>query len=277
VAVRYLAGVELDGNASSGWYSWYSYPGLFFAVVPMMILVLRREQPQPTGIGYALPLVAVVYSAVIGTYLTSFYDYNARYSIPIFPLMLLSIFYWWQMAGRTFFGPRGGVALAFAVGVLLTAVHPQILPGHESLAEKQCAGRKLYDRIGDRVDEENRLLMLPYGYMEMQARWITNPLYFGENGICPRPFNSEKLATYDVTYCHSVLDYDSVESLIEGCRREGIRYVYIAFAALEGYYETDDAPFTKEEEKELIAVFLEQTKADRVGAIDEGVVYEISP
>ena len=260
------------------------YPMLFFGTVPIMLVLSIRQRGASPSWAYATVFCVVSFALFLGFFLRLYTLGTSRYMIPFFPIAILGICFWYHAFFSSFMrsSRAGVVVLLISVAVLL--YERPVCPGDPELREPFTIAKELHVVLGERVDDQNRLLALPYGIGAFlfgrkvrSSIWLSHPLYFGKNCVWPREVDVSEAGTGDVVISPNFVAYDGVVELFRACVDDNIRFVFVAMPTHinANAYFNGKPPFDEEEERRFIQIFLKGVGAQKIYFSESGVLYEL--
>lgn len=164
---------------------------VFLSVLPIMAWRRwRRREDLPLA---SLPLVLLFLYALIYSAFASSFGWNfARLFIPLMPLVLFTVAYWYHKSAQEVAG-RFAVLPLLALGIGLFWVNPKVLPGQ---LDHETPYRGIHGILGDVVDENHKLLIAP-AIMYYRDRGFQHDLYFNKNAQYLIDFSLEGDYTVD--------------------------------------------------------------------------------
>ncbi|HNX96245.1 MAG TPA: hypothetical protein PKK12_01055, partial [Candidatus Aminicenantes bacterium] len=161
----------------------FAFPGrawlvaaLAAGIVPILAYrKIRREKDPPPA--YALLLLPTIYTLLYALFIRTFYTNIYRILLPLVPLLILSIVYWYSALLRQLpfrHAPLAAPVFLAALFLLLPKV------GLHDWASFQSSCRVVYDTLGTVVDGNSRLLIAPAS-LRSYDRGFQDTLYFGGN------------------------------------------------------------------------------------------------
>jgi len=240
------------------------------AVFLAMVRFPHRGKTHPEA--YTPLAVLLAYAALYAGIIGVFKPELGRVFLPLLPLFLITITYWYYDGLKAWAGRLAVPAL----GVLCLALvwhSPRVnapFPSNSS--------RLAYDALVGRVGNDDRLLLLPLTHLYAQfpkehRRWgLPHPIYLGDNA-----FYLTHVEDFPFPYTA-----DSLETIV---LRENVRYVFVyeswlqketvleAFPRFRVIGEQRQ-PYSYEQEQAIIGEFLERSFAKRIGRF-EGGLFEV--
>ena len=258
------------------------YPALFFGTIPIMVVLAIRQKKSAPAWAYALVVSVFSFALLLGFFLRVYNIGSSRYMIPFFPIAILAICWWYHAFARSFIDSKRVGGVLFVATIAVFAYERPLYPGHPGLREPFTIAKEFHDIIGDKVDNEHRLLALPYGVsvfvFERRSRtaiWLSHDYYFGDDAVWPREVLTERVGTGDVPLSPSWITYKNATELFRASQNERIRYVFVSLHA-DGYvYYRDKPPFDEKSERLFIRAFLEGVGAEKIYYSESGILYEL--
>lgn len=261
--------VDLLCVSSQGFFGGSLVMPLVFAAAVVLAIThpLWWRRLHPFGL---VPLVLIAgYGIMTGITVRSFVLW--RLFLPLLPLFLVFIACWLYAFLQVVIPRYAGIAFA-ATSIALFIYAPLVTPQtKESPPFGKATFREVYDAIGDGVDDEHRLMVLPV--ISWAARndrfdthWsLSNEIYFGDHAVSVRE-------TPDFQFPYTA-------SSLEAIRRDyNIGYVYIDRTFLREettlYFEPrfqfidDWQPYSRQGELALIESFLAAAGAEQIENTD---------
>lgn len=259
--------------------------GLLFPMTIGLFLLANRKRPKRFNPGHLLLLLVLALAAGTGFLCGTFHLGDSRYLLNVYPLFLLALLWWLSRSCACTLGPRYGTWAAAAVLLLIYAAQPHVYPFDPVLRQPLCVGKEIHNAIGGRVDDNNRILILPFAIPVEAEAYMTDYHLFGENALRVR----------DMPH--------TGESLAQMSRAQRIRFAYVSsyVQSYSGWEGTRDGQFMPDipnpdfygrtdsiielgegikewliEEKRLIDDFLVERKGVPILSTDYGMVYELT-
>lgn len=221
-------------------------------------------------------------------YVTGVFHFpDSRYLLNVFPLFLLAVGCWAAFVLRSVFTAKYAEIILVIALLGLYAIQPRVYPTAPELRIVQNTGKEVKNVLGKRINENNKILILPYCVSRSAECYLTGSAGFGDNVV------------------HVRHEPHTGESLKELCLRKKVRFVYVSrYVVPDWFYwfepqsgRVPTAPLLPEpdfygrdafwkqkftnyidtfnEEQQVIDDFLAEVRTRVVMLPDMGTVYEI--
>lgn len=158
------------------------YPYEFWAILPIILLAWSERKMGKVSGFFPLILILVYITAFCAVFGELQRALNSRFFIPLFPLFLIAIVYWYQRGLKLLLGDTPAepliVLLLLGGGLWHWNLHPHILPG-DPILSRVTPAREIHNILGTKVNHDNQLLVTPWIFYD--RRGFHNELYFGPN------------------------------------------------------------------------------------------------
>ncbi len=188
----------------------WSTAALIIPATAIFAMLAQRLKRPATGMGHVLILLSLSFVIWTASLCGTFTIADSRYIISIFPLILLALAWWGsELAGHCLPSKYAAIALGGFL-LIIYAFQPHVYPYEVALRQPLSVGKEIHNFIGQNVNADNRLLILPYAVPVEAEAWLTDYHLFGTNAVHVRS-----------------LEYTG-EDLTGMSRRHRIRYVYVS-------------------------------------------------
>ncbi|MFW9879261.1 MAG: glycosyltransferase family 39 protein [Candidatus Thorarchaeota archaeon] len=161
----------------------YYFTKLFFIgilfVGAIFIMIYRKKKKENDPLLVYLPLILIFSQALLfSCFFDGFSKGGARYLMPLLPMVIFFITYWYNKFFKQFFGKYSLIAFIFLF-LIIFLLNPKVIPGKKWFKSDY---RFVYDILKDDVNLENKILIAPTSIYSFD-RGFKLDLYFGKNAF----------------------------------------------------------------------------------------------